>query len=63
MILIPGESLGPWPLKKTKECGCNLCSPIPGIFAKTRWPLKFNLTLAKVRFAELGFRGGIVVTL
>jgi len=60
---MPGESLGPCPLKKTKECACNLLSPIPGIFAKTLRPLKFKRTFAKVRFAELGLRGGIVATL
>lgn len=33
MIIIPGESLGPWPLTITVECACKKWAPIPGILA------------------------------
>jgi len=50
-------------VKKTKEWACNLLSPIPGILANTFLPLKFKRTFAKVRLAEFGFLGDIVVIL
>lgn len=63
MIIIPGESFGPWPRTKTTECACKKWSPIPGIFANIfLWEVQIR-TFAKVRRAEFGLRGDIVAIL